>query len=95
MPVSTLVGLIAGPGRADAGRPSPRATRRTRPRSLRTGLDQGAARAWAWQPVLALKDTVGLTVAWYRAAVAGGDRSMYDLSVEQIRDYEKRARLAR
>ena len=48
-----------------------------------------------WQPVLTLKDAVELTVAWYRAAAAGGDRSMYDLSVEQIRDYEQRWRLAR
>jgi hypothetical protein len=31
-------------------------------------------------------------VAWYRAAAAPGDRSMYDVSVEQIRDYEKRWR---
>jgi hypothetical protein len=34
-----------------------------------------------------------MTVAWYRAAAATGDRSMYDVSVEQIRDYEKRWRL--
>ena len=94
VPVSTLVGLIAGAWEGGRWEAKPEGDAPHEATLLRLDWTKARTRL-GWQPVLALKDTVGLTVAWYRAAVAGGDRSMYDLSVEQIRDYEKRWRLAR
>jgi CDP-glucose 4,6-dehydratase len=49
-----------------------------------------------WQPQLALKEAVQLTVDWYRAAAGpGSPRAMYDLGVEQIRHYQQRWQAAR
>jgi len=94
VPVSTLVGLIAGAWEGGRWEAKPEGDAPHEATLLRLDWTKARTRL-GWQPVLALKDTVELTVAWYRAAAAGGDRSMYDLSVEQIRDYEKRCRLAR
>lgn len=44
-----------------------------------------------WQPLLTLKERAELTVAWYRAASATiTSQRLYELSVEQIRQYEQR-----
>ena len=59
-------------------------------------LDATRARArLGWRPALTLKEAAGLTVAWYRAAAAGGrSDDLHALSVEQIRHYEGRWRTA-
>jgi CDP-glucose 4,6-dehydratase len=94
VPVGTLVGLIAEAW--EGGRWEARLEGDAPHEATLLRLDWTKARTrLGWEPVLALKDTVELTVAWYRAAAASGDRSMYDRSVEQIRDYEKRWRLTR
>ena len=44
-----------------------------------------------WHPGLSLKEAVELTVAWYRSAVGPiSEQGLYDLSVDQIRDYQHR-----
>jgi CDP-glucose 4,6-dehydratase len=55
-------------------------------------LDWSKARTrLGWHPGLTLEEAVELTVGWYRAtAGATAVRAMYDFSVEQIRDYQRR-----
>jgi CDP-glucose 4,6-dehydratase len=55
-------------------------------------LDWSKARnKLGWHPALTLKDAVDLTVEWYRTAAGSASaRTMYDLSVTQIRHYEER-----
>jgi CDP-glucose 4,6-dehydratase len=49
-----------------------------------------------WRPVLTLKEAAEFTVAWYRAAaVTTAARRLHELSLEQIRQYEKRWQVAR
>jgi CDP-glucose 4,6-dehydratase len=60
-------------------------------------LDWSKAHArLGWHPALTLPEAVELTVGWYRAATgATTERDMYDLSVEQIRHYQRRWRAGR
>jgi CDP-glucose 4,6-dehydratase len=92
VPVSTLVGLIAGAWEGGRWEAKPEGDAPHEATLLRLDWTKARTRL-GWQPVLSIKETVEMTVAWYRAAAATGDRSMYDASVEQIRDYEKRWRL--
>jgi CDP-glucose 4,6-dehydratase len=49
-----------------------------------------------WRPLLTLKEAAALTVTWYRAAAAPiTPARLLELSIEQIRDYEKRWLAAR
>jgi CDP-glucose 4,6-dehydratase len=49
-----------------------------------------------WRPLLTLKEAAELTVAWYRAAAAPtAAQRLHELSLEQIRQYEKRWQGAR
>lgn len=55
-----------------------------------------ARRRLGWQPILDLREGVGLTVPWYRAAYSPESPSrLFELSLEQIRQYEKRWQGAR
>jgi CDP-glucose 4,6-dehydratase len=91
VPVSTLVSLIAGAWEGGRWEAKPEGDAPHEATLLRLDWTKARTRL-GWQPVLSIKDTVEMTVGWYRAAAATGDRSMYDVSVEQIRDYEKRWR---
>jgi CDP-glucose 4,6-dehydratase len=89
VPVSTLVGLIADAWEGGRWEPKPEGDAPHEATLLRLDWTKARTRL-GWRPILSIKDTVQMTVAWYRAAAATGDRSMYDVSVEQIREYEKR-----
>jgi CDP-glucose 4,6-dehydratase len=90
VPVATLVEMIAR--QWDGGRWDSRPVVDAPHEAGLLRLDWSKAREQlGWHPGLSLEEAVDLTVAWYRAAVGAGlPRSMYDLSVEQIRHYERR-----
>lgn len=50
-----------------------------------------AASLLDWQPTLSFEETVALTAAWYRTFYEGAHGQMYDLSVQQIREYAAKA----
>jgi hypothetical protein len=77
---------------ADVHRRRRAAQRRLPPR--RPVADDGA-RARGWQPVLALEEAAGLSVACYRAAGGATAEACHRLALEQIAQYEARWRSAR
>jgi CDP-glucose 4,6-dehydratase len=90
VPVETLVELIVGRWEGASWLSQPEGNAPYEAGLLR--LDWSKARtALGWHPGLTLKEAVTLTVDWYRAATtAAGAREMFDLSVQQIRDYQQR-----
>jgi CDP-glucose 4,6-dehydratase len=95
VPVATLVELIVGLWDGAQWESKPEGDAPYEAGLLR--LDCSKARTHlGWHPGLTLKEAVELTVTWYRAAAgAGSARSMYDLSVDQIRHYQHRWQAAR
>jgi len=45
-----------------------------------------------WEPTLRFKDTVRMTVEWYRQFYQNSDKSMYEFTMAQIREYAEIAR---
>jgi CDP-glucose 4,6-dehydratase len=93
--VETLVELIVG--QWDGARWEPRPEHDAPHEAALLRLDWSKARSrLGWHPGLSLKEAVELTVGWYRAATGStSERTMYELSVEQIRHYQLRWQAAR
>jgi CDP-glucose 4,6-dehydratase len=94
VPVATLADLLLAlrdGSRWEAG-PEPAAP----PEAGQLRLDCRRAHSrLGWRPVLTLKEAVALTVDWYRAAEDGASpAALHELSVEQVRHYEGRWRVA-
>ena len=45
-----------------------------------------------WQPNMKFEETVRMTVEWYKAFYEGGNSSMYDSSISQIKEYSRLAK---
>ncbi len=88
--VATLADLIVG--QWDGARWESKPEGDAPPEAGLLRLDWSRARTrLGWQPGLTIKEAVELTVGWYRAAAgAASERAMYDLSVEQVRRYQRR-----
>jgi CDP-glucose 4,6-dehydratase len=95
VPVSTLISLVTEQWAGSRWEPAPEASPPHEAGLLRLDCRK-AHTTLGWRPVLRLRDTVEMLVAWYRAAAAEvPPAELYALSVAQIEEYERRARAVR
>jgi CDP-glucose 4,6-dehydratase len=93
VPVATLIQLITERWRGARWEAAPESDPPHEAGLLRLDCEKARTRL-GWQPVLRLPDTVELTVDWYRAAAEGASAAtLWDLSVAQIREHERRQRI--
>lgn len=86
--VAQLVELLSNAWGGARWQVQPAADGPAEARTLR--LDTAKARKrLGWRPCLSLRESVDLTIEWYRGALTVRGSRLYDLSVEQIRRYSR------